>query len=82
MHGQEGQYPVDLFYTKPHDEFLIKDGFAEWLDEEFRDAHGSAREVLGMDQRRQKDQYWKKIHGEPYATADKVLVWAKERIKS
>ena len=65
MHGQECQYPVDLFYAKPHDESLTKDGFAEGLDEQFRDTHGSARDVLGTDQRRQKDQHWKKIHCEP-----------------
>ena len=31
--GQECQYPIDLFYAKPHDELLTKDGFAEELDE-------------------------------------------------
>ena len=34
VHGQECQFPVDLFYAKPHDESLTKDGFAEWLDEQ------------------------------------------------
>ena len=81
VHGQECQYPIDLFYAKHQDEPLTKDGFAKWLDEQFRDAHGKAREVLGMDQRRQKDPYYKKVHGEPYATVDKVLVWAKEKVK-
>ena len=61
---------------------LTKDGFAEELDELFRDAHSSAREILGTDQRRQEDQYWKKVHGEPYAAGDKVWVWAKEKFKS
>ena len=56
--------------------------FAEELDELFRDAHSSAREILGTDQRRQEDQYWKKVHGEPYAAGDKVWVWAKEKFKS
>ena len=82
VHGQECQYLVELFYAKPHDEPLTKDGFAQWLDEQFRDAHGSAREVLGTDQRRQKDQYWKKILREPYATGDKVWVWSEEKVKS
>ena len=79
VHRQECQYPVDLFYAKPHIEPFIKDGFAEWLDEQIRDAHGSARKVLGRDQCRQKDQYWKKIHGDPYATGEKVWVWSKEK---
>ena len=74
--------PIDLFYTKPHDEVLTKDDFTEDLDELFRDAHSSAREILGTDQRRQEDQYWKKVHGEPYAAGDKIWVWAKEKFKS
>ena len=39
VHGEECQFPVDLFYAKHHDEMLMKNGFAEWLDEQFRDAH-------------------------------------------
>ena len=74
VHGEECQYPVDLFNAKPHDELMMKDGFAEWLDEQFPDAHSSARELLGTDYRRQKSYYWKKIHGEPYASGDKVWV--------
>ena len=61
---------------------LTKDGHAEELDELFRDAHSSAREILGMEQRRQGDQDWKKVHDEPYAAGDKVRVWAKEKFKS
>ena len=82
VHGQECQYPIDLFYAKPHDEVLTKDGFVEELDELFRDAHSSARETLGTNKRRQEDQYWKKVYGEPYAAGDKVWVWAKEKFKS
>ena len=80
--GQECQYPIDPFYAKPHHEVLTKDGFAEELVEVFRDAHSSAREILGTDQRRQGDQYWKKNHGEPYAAGDKVLLRSKEKFKS
>ena len=65
VHGQECQYPVDLFHKKSHDEVMIKDGFGKWPDEQFRDAHSSAREILGTDQRRQKSCYWKKIQGNP-----------------
>ena len=82
VHGQEIQYPIDLFYPKPHDVIPIQDGFVEWLDEQFRDAHSSAREFLGTNQRRQKDQYRKRVHVDSYATGDKVWVWAKEKIKS
>ena len=61
---------------------MVKDVFAKWLDEQFRDAHSSARELLGTNQRRQKSYYWKKIHGEPYANDDKVWVWSQETSKS
>ena len=82
VRGQECQYPIDLFYPKPHDELLTQDGFVEWLDGHFRDAHSSARELLGTNQRRQKDQYRKRVHGEPYSMLDKVWLWAKEKIKT
>ena len=88
VHGEECQYPVDLFFAKPHDEMMMRDGFAElldiaeWLDKQFRDAHSSARELLETDQSRQKSYYWKKIHGEPYASGDKVWVWSQETSKS
>ena len=65
VHGEECQFPVDLFYAKHHDEMLMKNGFAEWLDEQFRDAHSSSGEILRTDQRRQKSYYWKKVHGKP-----------------
>ena len=29
----------DLFYAEPHNEPLTEDGFAEWLDEQFRNTH-------------------------------------------
>ena len=79
VHGQECQYPVEMFYAEPHNKPSTKDGFMERPDEQLRDAHSSAREVLGMDQRRQKDQYRKKLHGEPSEAGEKVWVWAKER---
>ena len=55
VYGQERQYPIDLFYPKPHDE-LTRDSFAEDLSRLFREAHASTRESLGVNQRRQKDQ--------------------------
>ena len=82
VHGQECQYPTGLFYAKPNDEVLMKDGFAEELDEFFREAHSSARETLGTDQRRLEDKYWNKVHGEQYAAGGKVWVWAKEKLRS
>ena len=82
VHGQKCQYPIDLFYPKPHDEVHTQDGSVEWLDEQFRNAHSSARELLGTNQRRKKDKYRKKVHGDPCEIGDKLWVWAKEKIKS
>ena len=45
VQGEECQYPVDLFYAKSYDEPLTKDIFAAWLDEQFQNAHGNAREA-------------------------------------
>ena len=47
VHDQEYQCPIEMFYAKLHDEVLTKDGFAEELDEFFREAHSIAREILG-----------------------------------
>ena len=56
--------------------------FSEWLDEQCRDAHSSAGEILGTDQGRQKSYYWRKTHGQPFASGDKVWEWSQETIKS
>ena len=61
VHGKECQYPIDLFYPKPYDEVPTQEGFVEWLDEQFRDAHSSARELLGTNRRRQKDHIGKEF---------------------
>ena len=82
VYGQECQYPIDLFYPKPHDEELTRDSFAEDLSRLFREAHASARESLGVNQRRQKDQYHKKVYGKPYEKQDKVWVYSKHKAKS
>ena len=73
--GQECQYPIDLFYPKPHDDELTRDSFAGDLSRLFREAHASARESLGVNQRRQKDQYRKKVYGKLYEKQDKMWVY-------
>ena len=77
VYGQECQYPIDLFYPRPHDQERSQDEFVEWLDGQFREAHMNARELLGCNQRRQKDQYHKKVYGKPYEPHDKVWVFDK-----
>ena len=79
VYGQECQYPIDLFYPKPNDEELTRDSFAEDLSRLFREAHASARESLRVNQRRQKDQYHKKVYGKTYEKQDKVWVYSKHK---
>ena len=61
VYGQECQYPIDLFYPKPHDQKRTQNEFVDWLDRQFREAHSHARELLGVNRNRQKDQFHKNI---------------------
>ena len=80
--GQECQYPIDLFYPKPHDEERSQGEFIEWLESQFREAHANVREQLGVNQQRQKDLYFKKVYGEPYEIGAKVWLYSKQKAKS
>ena len=82
VYGQECQYPIDLFYPKPHDQERTQNEFVDWLDRQFREAHSHARELLGVNQNRQKDQFHKKVFGKPYEVDDKVWVFSKHKAKS
>ena len=82
VYGKEGQYPINLFFRKPHAEELTRDSFAEDLLRLFREAHASARESIGVNQRKQKDQYHKKVYGKPNEKQDKVWVYSKHEAKS
>ena len=77
VYGQECQYPIDLFYPKPHHQERTQSVFVDWLDRQFREAHWHARELLGFNQNRQKDQFNKKVFGKPYEVEDKSLGFLK-----
>ena len=65
VYGQECQYPIDLFYAKPHDELPTKDSFAEELDEFFRDARAVPEKSLGRindDRRISSGRKFMEIH--------------------
>ena len=72
VYGQECQYPIDLFYPKPQDQERTQNEFVDRLDRQFRQAHSHARELLGVNQNRQKDQFHRKVFGKPYEVDDKV----------
>ena len=63
--GQECQYPIDLFYPKPHDAELSQREFIEWLEAQFLEAYGNARDQLGVNQQLQKDLYLKRFMANP-----------------
>ena len=73
---------MDLFYPKPHDQERTQNEFVDWLDRQFREAHSHARELLGVNQNRQKDQFHKNVFGKPYEVDDKVWVFSKHKAKS
>ena len=79
VYGQECQYPIDLFYPKPHDQERTQNEFVGWLDRQFRETHSHARELscTGENQNRQKDQFHEKIFGKPYEVDDKGLGFLK-----
>ena len=57
VYGQECQYPFDLFYPKPHGQERTQNEFVDWLNRQFREANSHARELLGVNQNRQKDRF-------------------------
>ena len=59
--GQECQFPIDLFYPKPHDQERSQGEFIDWLEAQFCEALANAREQLGVNQQRQKELYFKKF---------------------
>ena len=79
VYGQECQYPIDLFYPKPHDQKGTQNEFVDWLDRQFREALSHVRELLGVNQNRQKDQFHMKVFGKPYKVEDKVLLFSKHK---
>ena len=45
--GQDCKYPIDMLLPKAPGHEIVKDEFTRWLNEQFREAHTSARETLG-----------------------------------
>ena len=82
VYGQECQYPIDLFYPKPHHQEKTQNEFVDWLDRQFREAHSHAREFLGVNQNRQKNHFHKEVSGKPYEVDDEVWVFSKHKAKS
>ena len=82
VYGQECQYPIDLFYPRPHDELMDRTEFVDDLDRKFHEAHSAARSHLGVNQERQKERYHKKVFRRNYAEGEKVWLMSPHKAKS
>ena len=79
VYGAECQYPIDLFYPPQLGAESLDDGFVDDLGQVFREAHQQARVTLGTNQRRVKDAYHKKVHGDPYCEGMRVWMFCKHK---
>ena len=79
--GREAQYPIDLFVPKtPGDPRLKLGENAEELNERLYEIHREAQMTMGTEQRRQREYFNRKVHGEPFTEGD--LVWLFEHHKA
>ena len=79
--GREAQYPIDLFVPKPPGDPRLKLGeIAEKLNERLYEIHRGAEMTMGTEQRRQREYFNRKVHGEPFKEGD--LVWLFEPHKA
>ena len=79
--GREAQYPIDMFVPKPPGDPRLKLGEnAEELIERLYEIHREAQMTMRSEQRRQREYFNRKVHGEPYKEGD--LVWLFEPHKA
>ena len=71
--GREAQYPIDLFVPKtPGDPRLKLGEHAEELNERLYEIHREAQMTMGTEQRRQREYFNRRVHGEPFKERDLV----------
>ena len=81
--GREAQYPIDLFVPKPPGDPRIKSGEnVEELNERLYEIHRDAQIIMGTEQRRQKGDFNRKVHGEPLEEGDLVWFFEPHKAKS
>ena len=81
--GREAQYPIDLFVPKlPGDPRLNLGENAEELNERLYEIHRGAQITIGTEQRRQRDYFNRKVHGEPFKEGDLVWLFEPHKAKS
>ena len=81
--GREAQYPIDLFVPKPPGDPRLKLGEnAEELNERLYEIHREAQMTKGSEQRRQREYFNRKVHGEPFKEGDLVWLFEPHKAKS
>ena len=81
--GREAQYPIDLFVPKPPGDPRLKLGeHAEELNERLYEIHTEAQMTMGTEQRRQREYFNGKVHGQPVKEGDLVWLFEPHKAKS
>ena len=81
--GREAQYPIDLFDPKPPGDPRLKLGEnAEELNERLFENRREAQKTTGSEQRRQREYFNRKVHGEPFKEGDPVWLFEPHKLKS
>ena len=71
--GREAQYPIDLCVPKaPGDPRMNLGESAGKLNERLYEIHREAQITMGTEQRRQREYFNRKVHGNPFKEGDLV----------
>ena len=73
MFGRQLKLPIDLVYPLNRSTPCSSDDYATSLKTNLESAFQRAREQITTHHERRKEQYDKKVHGDPYDEGD--LVW-------
>ena len=81
--GREAHYPIDLFVPKPPGDPTSKFGEkAEKLNEGLFEIHGEAQNSMRTEQRRQREYFKRKVHGDPFKEGDLAWLFEPQKAKS
>ena len=81
--GREAQYPIDLFVPKPPGDPRLKLGeHAEELNERLYEIHREAQLTMGTEQRRQREYFNRRVHGELFKEGDLIWLFEPHKAKS
>ena len=78
--GSEAQYPIDLCVPKPPRLKLGEN--AEELNKRLYEIHREAQITLGAEQKRQREKFNRKVHGDPFKERDLLWLFEPHKAKS